>query len=107
MKLTVCAERPNPSNKLTRYGMANHKKPQVSFNEQWSIFCKGFAVKFFDEEDSSDENSFSLLGMSYGAKLLLVCDCEREHGKVICIKTEEVRHHPALRGLRGVFQKHG
>jgi uncharacterized DUF497 family protein len=26
-----------------------------------------------------------MLGMSSGAKLLLVCDCEREHGAVIPI----------------------
>jgi uncharacterized DUF497 family protein len=40
---------------------------------------------FFDEDHSSDEERFLMLGMSSGAKLLIVCHCEREHGEVIRI----------------------
>ena len=64
---------------------SNLKKHQVSFDEAKSVFYDEFAVQFFDEEHSSDEERFLMLGMSSGAKLLIVCHCEREHGEVIRI----------------------
>ena len=64
---------------------ANLKKHHVSFDEAKSVFYDEFAVQFFDEEHSSDEERFLMLGMSSGAKLLIVCHCEREHGEVIRI----------------------
>ena len=63
----------------------NLKKHQISFDEAKSVFYDEFAVQFFDEEHSSDEERFLMLGMSSGAKLLIVCHCEREHGEVIRI----------------------
>ena len=57
----------------------------MSFEEAKSIFFDDFGVQFFDEEHSSDEERFLMLGMSSGAKLLIVCYCEREHGAVIRI----------------------
>jgi len=45
----------------------------------------GFAVQFFDEENSSSEDRFLMLGLSAQARLLLVCHCEREHGEVLRI----------------------
>ena len=65
--------------------IANLKKHQVSFEEAKTIFFDEFGVQFFDEEHSSDEERFLLLGMSSGAKLLIVCHCEREHSAVIRI----------------------
>jgi uncharacterized DUF497 family protein len=64
---------------------ANLKKHQVSFDEAKSVFYDEFAVQFFDEEHSSNEDRFLMLGMSSSARLLLVCHCEREHGEVIRI----------------------
>jgi uncharacterized DUF497 family protein len=64
---------------------ANLKKHHVSFDEAKSVFYDEFAVQFFDEEHSSGEERFLMLGMSSGAKLLIVCHCEREHGEVIRI----------------------
>ena len=64
---------------------ANLRKHQVSFDEAKSVFYDEFAVQFFDEEHSLDEERFLMLGMSSGAKLLIVCHCEREHGEVIRI----------------------
>jgi uncharacterized DUF497 family protein len=63
----------------------NLKKHQVSFDEAKSVFYDEFAVQFFDEDHSTDEERFLLLGMSSGTRLLLVCHCEREHGEVIRI----------------------
>ena len=65
--------------------VANLKKNQVSFEEAKSVFYDEFAVQFFDEEHASDEDRFLMLGMSSGAKLLIVCHWEREFGEVIRI----------------------
>ena len=64
---------------------ANSKKHQVSFDEAKSIFFDEFGMQFFDAEHSSDEERFLMLGMSSGAKLLSVCNCERDHGTTIRI----------------------
>ena len=64
---------------------ANLRKHHVSFDEAKSVFYDEFAVQFFDDEHSSGEDRFLMLGMSSGAKLLIVCHCEREQGEVIRI----------------------
>jgi len=64
---------------------ANIKKHGVSFEEAQTVFYDEFAVQFFDEENSQNEERFLLLGLSTGAKLLLVCHCERDSGNVIRI----------------------
>lgn len=43
---------------------ANAKKHGVSFEEAQSVFYDEFAVQFFDDEHSSNEERFLLLGMS-------------------------------------------
>ena len=63
----------------------NLKKHQVSFDEAKSIFFDEFGVQFFDDDHSSDEERFLMLGMSSGAKLLIVCHCERDRGATIRI----------------------
>lgn len=62
---------------------ANARKHGVSFEEALSVFHDEFAVQFFDDDHSSDEDRFLLLGMSTEARLLLVCQCEREAGNII------------------------
>lgn len=64
---------------------ANLKKHGVSFEEAQTVFYDEFAVQFFDDEHSGDEERFLLLGMSTEAQLLLVCHCERDSGHVIRI----------------------
>lgn len=64
---------------------ANLKKHQVSFEEAKSVFYDEFAVQFFDEAHSTNEDRFLMLGMSSSAKLLIVCHCEREDGEIIRI----------------------
>jgi len=63
----------------------NLKKHGVSFAEAQTVFYDDFAVQFFDEDHSHDEDRFLLLGMSTGARLLLVCHCERSDAQVIRI----------------------
>lgn len=64
---------------------ANARKHGVSFEEARSVFYDEFAVQFFDDEHSGDEERFLLLGMSTEARLLLVCHCERDAGNIIRI----------------------
>lgn len=64
---------------------ANIRKHGVSFEEAQSVFYDDFAVQFFDDGHLFDEERFLLLGMSTGARLLLVAHCEREAGHVIRI----------------------
>ncbi|MBM3523259.1 MAG: BrnT family toxin [Alphaproteobacteria bacterium] len=64
---------------------ANLKKHLVSFDEAKSVFYDEFAVQFFDDDHSSNEDRFILLGMSSSARLLIVCHCERGVGNVIRI----------------------
>lgn len=64
---------------------ANLKKHGISFEEAQSVFYDEFAVQFFDEEHSSDEERFLMLGMSVDTNSLIVCHCERSEGSVIRI----------------------
>jgi uncharacterized protein len=64
---------------------SNLKKHGVSFKEAQTVFYDEFAVQFYDESHSSEEERFLMLGMSSGAQLLLVCHCERDDGGVIRI----------------------
>ena len=62
---------------------ANLKKHQISFEEAKSIFFDEFGVQFFDDDHSSGEDRFLMLGMSSRAKLLIVCHFERDHGATV------------------------
>lgn len=64
---------------------SNLKKHQVSFEEAKTVFFDDFAVQFFDDEHSQDEERFIMLGMSSTARMLVVCHCERAEGEVIRI----------------------
>ncbi len=64
---------------------SNAKKHKVTFEVAKTVFYDDFAVQFFDEEHSADEDRFLLLGISSDARLLLVCHCEREGGEVVRI----------------------
>jgi uncharacterized DUF497 family protein len=64
---------------------ANLRKHRVSFEEAKSVFYDELAVQFYDEEHSSEEDRFLMLGMSSEARILLVCHCERVSGSVIRI----------------------
>ncbi len=57
----------------------NQKKHGVSFEEAISVFYDEFAVQFYDETHSYlNEDRFLLLGMSNKAKMLMVCNCEKQ-----------------------------
>lgn len=59
-------------------------KHSVSFEDANSFFHE-FTVAFYDDEHSSNEDRFLLLGLSVSARLLLACHCYRESDAVIRI----------------------
>ena len=65
---------------------SNLKKHGVSFSEAKSVFYDEFAIQFFDDENSSSsEDRFLMLGMSNESRVLLVCHCEKDDGETIRI----------------------
>lgn len=64
---------------------ANRKKHGVSFEEAKSVFFDEYAVQFYNEVHSSEEDRFIMLGMSNLSRVLVVCDCERASGDVLRI----------------------
>jgi uncharacterized DUF497 family protein len=64
---------------------ANHEKHGVSFEEAKSVFYDEYACQFFNEEHSSSEERFIMLGLSNRLRVLVVCHCERAGGDVIRI----------------------
>ena len=64
---------------------ANSKKHGVDFNEAQSVFYDEFALQFFDEDHSEEEDRFIMLGLSNEARVLVVVHCERSNGEVVRI----------------------
>lgn len=65
--------------------MINKDKHGVTFEEAQSVFFDEYAIQFFDDENSNDEDRFLMLGLSNETRILLVCHCEREDGEIIRI----------------------
>lgn len=69
----------------TTKAASNLKKHGISFDEAKSVFYDEFAVQFYDDGHSDDEDRFLMLGFSCESKILLVCHCERDSGHTIRI----------------------
>ena len=69
----------------TKKAATNLKKHGISFEEARSVFYDEFAVQFYDDGHSDDEDRFLMLGLSCESKILLVCHCERDAGHTIRI----------------------
>ncbi len=78
----------------------NLSKHKVSFAEARTVFYDDFAVQFFDEEHSSDEERFLMLGMSSNARLLVVSHCEHSGGEVIRMIFRKACHPQRIRVLQ-------
>jgi uncharacterized protein len=64
---------------------ANIAKHGVSFEEAMTVFYDDYARQFFDEEHTTDEDRFIMLGVSNRLRILVVCHCERARGNIIRI----------------------
>lgn len=49
------------------------------------MFFDEYAMQFYDEGHSSEEDRFIMLGMSNLSRVLVVCHCERVGGSVVRI----------------------
>ena len=72
---------------------ANLKKHGVSFEEAQSVFFDEYALQFYDDEHSSEEDRFVMLGMSNLSRVPVVCHCERASGEVIRIISLSPKSH--------------
>ena len=64
---------------------SNRRKHGVAFEEAKSVFYDDYARQYFDDEHSSSDDRFIMLGMSNRYRVLIVCHCEGESGGVIRI----------------------
>jgi uncharacterized DUF497 family protein len=68
-----------------RKSRANKAKHGVSFEEARTAFLDESARIIPDEEHSTEEDRFILLGLSVQLKVLVVCHCYRESDQLIRI----------------------
>ena len=61
----------------------NLEKHGISFEEAKSVFFDEYARQYFDDEHSSGDERFVMLGLSNVLRVLVVCHCERSGGDVI------------------------
>jgi uncharacterized protein len=64
---------------------SNIKKHGISFIEAKSVFFDELALQYYDQDNSSEEDRFILLGMSHESNVLVVCHCERKTGTCLRI----------------------
>jgi len=63
----------------------NRSKNGVWFEEAQGVFDDPRARVFYDLEHSESEDRFVIIGMSVGARLLVVVHCHRKHDSVVRI----------------------
>ena len=63
------------------------RKHGVLFQQACSVFYDEFAIQFFDNENSENEDRFLMPGLSSESRVLIVCHCERDSGDTIRIIT--------------------
>ena len=63
----------------------NKKKHGVSFEEASTVFYDDDALEFYDPDHSEHEDRFIMLGLSFKARVLIICHCVRESNLVIRI----------------------
>ena len=56
---------------------ANERKHYVSFEDASTVFKDDYAIRFYDEEHSADEDRFIIIGISEKLHELHVCHCYR------------------------------
>ena len=63
----------------------NQQKHGISFEEAESVFFDDYAIQFWDEDHSQEEERFLLLGISSKMRILIVVHCFREEDSIIRI----------------------
>ena len=68
-----------------RKARQNLRKHNVAFEEAATVFYDENAIEFFDQEHSTDEERFLMLGLSGRLRILVVIYCLRKNGSEIRI----------------------
>ena len=68
-----------------RKAQANRRKHRVSFEEAETVFLDEHGLLLDDPDEPRNEERFVLIGMSAGARILVVCHCQREADSLIRI----------------------
>ena len=68
-----------------RKNEANKKKHGISFDEAKTVFYDESAVRYFDPDNSADEDRFLMVGVSQKFRILVVCHCFREDDSAVRI----------------------
>ncbi|MEO7971801.1 MAG: BrnT family toxin [bacterium] len=68
-----------------RKAATNLRKHRVSFAEAKTVFLDEEALLLPDDENSSDEERFTILGISSRVRILVVCHCYRKTEDIIRI----------------------
>ncbi|CAC5344755.1 MULTISPECIES: BrnT family toxin [Planktothrix] len=63
----------------------NQQKHGITFAEAESVFFDDYAIQFWDEDHSQEEERFLLLGISSKMRILIVVHCFREEDSIIII----------------------
>ncbi len=69
----------------TSKAASNKRKHGITFEEAKSVFYDDFAIQFFDDENSEQEDRFLILGRSNQSRALLISHCEKDSGNLIRI----------------------
>jgi len=65
--------------------LLNKRKHGISFEEAVTVFYDEDALEFDDPDHSEKEDRFILMGLSFKARVLIVCHCIRGAGSLIRI----------------------
>ena len=68
-----------------RKNEANKKKHGISFDEAKTVFYDESAIRYFDPDNSDDEDRFLMVGVSQKFRILIVCHCFREDDSAVRI----------------------
>lgn len=68
---------------------SNHEKHDVSFEEAQTVFYDENAIEYYDNNHSSEEERFIMLGISYQLRLLVVCYCIRHNHSIRIISARK------------------
>jgi hypothetical protein len=64
---------------------SNRKKHGIWFEEAQQAFDDPSGLVFYDEDHSSHEDRFLLLGLSGSSRVLVIVFCKRNKGKIVRI----------------------
>jgi len=82
--------------------LSNHEKHAVSFEEAQTVFYDKNAIEYYDDTHSLEEKRFIMLGISSQLRLLVVCNCVRNHNSIRIISARKATKQETKSYERGI-----